>query len=559
MLVWGFSMDDDLLEDFISDTSERLASLAADILRLEKNPQDSDAVSRIFRLVHNMKANCGILGLKRLEKLGHHAENVLGRCQGGRMLLTPAAVTLILQSHDRIAAALAALAETGREPPGDDTALLDALDRAAQQLQPPPTTLAFTQAAEEAGAKSLRVGVDTLEYIMAMLGELVLARNQLHEAAPKQLRDPLQRLDHALSRLQDGVMRARMQPVGGLWARLPRLVRDISIDLNRKIRLETGGADTEIDRQVLELVRDPIMHLVRNAAGHGIEPPAARVIAGKPPEGVVRVTAHHEGGQVVVEVADDGRGLDPAVIARAALEKGIVKQEMLDAMRDVDKIRLAFSPGFSTTDEVTALSGRGMGLDVVKTNIERIGGSVEVESQPGKGALFTMRIPLTLAILPALVAAVDGAWYAFPRNMVRQVLRLKKNGPYTIERDGKGRWLRLRDASVPLVSLQEVCGDDARAAKSLKPYVILLGHENARYGVIVDDIRDARDIVVKPLPRALGRNALFSGAALMGAGRVVLIADPTGIARAAGLPTTGIDTAGIGMAGIDMAETGGVA
>ena len=343
----------------------------------------------------------------------------------------------------------------------------------------------------------------------------------------------MQRMDKTVSALQQSMLKARMQPVGNLWGKLPRLVRDIAIDLGKKIRIDMTGGSTEVDRQVLELIRDPLMHLLRNAADHGIEKPAVRVTKGKPPEGVIHLSARHEGGQVIIDVADDGRGLDETAILQKAVENKLIPATRARGMTPQQIQQLVFAPGFSTASEVTALSGRGVGMDVVRANIEKIGGTVELSSAAGKGAVVTMRIPLTLAIIPALVVKTDGERYAIPRNTIREVVALKRGGPHRIERINRAKFLDLRGQLVPLASLQTVFGADELAAKSLNPFVIILNAGSGVFGIICDGISVAEEIVVKPLSPALRRLRLFSGNAVLGDGGVVLILDPSGIAREA--------------------------
>ncbi|HYD19072.1 MAG TPA: Hpt domain-containing protein, partial [Patescibacteria group bacterium] len=313
------------MQEFLTQTSESLTAIDNDLVRLEKNPNDSELIGRVFRLVHTVKGNCGFLGLARLENITHHAENVLGQYRTGALPVTQDSVSLILRSLDCIRGIVDGIARTGQEPSGEDGTLIEQLDRAAAAKTPAPApAAAFQSAAEENNAKSLRVNLDTLENIMTLVGELVLARNQLLPHMSPAISAPLQRLDKTVTDIQQSVLKVRMQPVGNVWGKFPRLVRDIAIDLKKKIRLEVAGGEAELDRQVLELIRDPLTHLLRNAADHGIESPAERVTKGKPPEGTIRVAARQEGGQVIIDVSDDGRGLDEAAIRRRAVELGLV-------------------------------------------------------------------------------------------------------------------------------------------------------------------------------------------------------------------------------------------
>lgn len=527
---------DELMQEFLTDTTEKLNALDLDLVRLEKKPNDADLIGRIFRLVHTVKGNCGFLGLPRLENVTHHAESVLSQYRAGTVPVTTDSVSLILQSLDRIKGIVGGIAETGHEPPGEDKALIELLDmEAASKKSPPEAVSAFSAAMDDVSAKSLRISVETLEDMMTLMGELVLARNQLLPHMTPDSKPAMQRLDKTVSALQQSMLQARMQPVGNLWGKLPRLVRDIAIDLGKKIRIDMAGGSTEVDRQVLELIRDPLTHLIRNAAGHGIEKPALRVTKGKSPEGVIRLSARHEGGQVIIDVADDGRGLDEAAILQKAVENGLVPVARARSLTPLQIQQLVFAPGFSTAAEVTALSGRGVGMDVVRANIEKIGGAVELSSVSGKGASVTMRIPLTLAIIPALIVTSDGQRFAMPRNTVREVVALKRGGTHRIQRINRAKFLNLRDQMIPLVSLQTVFGADELAAKALNPLVVVLQAGSGVFGVICDSVAAAEEIVVKPLSPALRRLRLFSGNAVLGDGGVVLILDPSGVAREAAI------------------------
>jgi two-component system, chemotaxis family, sensor kinase CheA len=415
---------DDLLADFLTETNESLAELDVALVRLEQSPGDQQTLSLIFRLVHTIKGTCGFLGLPRLERVAHAGENVLVRVRDGALAATPEVVTAVLAGIDCIKAIVAGLAASGAEPAGDDSALIAALNAtadgsaptvpAAETAEPAPHTLhepaepaaapAPDTASEPAGgAQTIRVGVDVLEDLMTLVSELVLTRNQLLQLARTRenaaFTVPLQRLSHITSDLQEGVMKTRMQPIGNAWNKLPRLVRELGRDLGKRIELVMLGAETELDRQVLELIKDPLTHMVRNSGDHGLERPEERRAAGKPETGQIRLNAYHEGGHIIIEVSDDGAGLPVDKIRAKALSRGLATEAELATMSDVQVQRFIFRPGFSTAAEVTAVSGRGVGMDVVKTNIERIGGTIDLRSAAGQGTSFTIKIPLTLAIV----------------------------------------------------------------------------------------------------------------------------------------------------------------
>ncbi|SUE44710.1 chemotaxis protein CheA [Roseomonas gilardii] len=448
---------DELLADFLTETNEGLVALDDALLRLERTPEDRQTLSEIFRLVHTIKGTCGFLGLPRLERVTHAAENLLGRYRDGQLPVTSPGVTLILSALDRVKLIVADIAGTGAELEGDDTALLHALDEAyagrlaeapeaaapPAPVQPPPEPAVPTRAAAPpaeapeaapvAQQQTIRVSVEVLEELMVLVSELVLTRNQLLQSVRGRddatLSVPLQRLSHITSDLQEGVMKTRMQPIGNAWQKLPRLVRDLSHELGKRIELEMRGAETELDRQVLEMIRDPLTHMVRNSADHGLEDAAQRRAAGKPETGRILLNAYHEGGHIVMEVGDDGRGLALERIRAKALSQGLATEAELAAMGERDVQRLIFHPGFSTAAAVTAVSGRGVGMDVVKTNIERIGGTVEVHSREGKGSTFVVKIPLTLAIVSALVVQAGSERFAIPQIGVLELVRVGAAAP----------------------------------------------------------------------------------------------------------------------------------
>ena len=327
-------------------------------------------------------------------------------------------------------------------------------------------------------------------------------------------------------------MRTRMQPIDNVWAKLPRVVRDLSSQLGRKVRLELEGGDTELDRTLLEAVKDPLTHLVRNAIDHGLEPPEQRIAAGKPETGVLHLRAAHEGGQILVEIADDGKGIDPVVIGNKAVANGIITEAQRDQMSVADLQRLVFLPGFSTAAAVTKVSGRGVGLDVVTNNIERIGGSIDVDSTPGVGTAWRLRIPLTLAIVPALTVLCAGQRYAIPQVNLLELVRLdaeRRNGG--LEEIGDAKVYRLRDALLPVIHLADVLGINATSEETGQPVIAVLESDGRRFGLVVDRVLDTEEIVVKPLSGALKEIGFYAGATILGDGRVSLILDVQSLAR----------------------------
>ncbi|MFP4271191.1 MAG: chemotaxis protein CheW, partial [Alphaproteobacteria bacterium] len=358
---------------------------------------------------------------------------------------------------------------------------------------------------------------------------LVLTRNQLlqmvRSEGDSRFKAPLQRLSHITSELQEGVMKTRMQPIGNAWAKLPRLIRDLGRDLGKTIELEMRGAETELDRQVLELIKDPLTHMVRNAADHGIETAEERRKLGKPEHGKVTLNAFHEGGQIIIEIADDGRGLDATKIAKKALAQGLASGEELAGLSPSQILNFIFRPGFSTAAEVSAVSGRGVGMDVVKTNIEKIGGHVELSSQPGRGTKLTIKIPLTLAIVAALIVEAGGERFAIPQIGVVELVRAGGDSDHKIEIIDDAPILRLRDRLLPLVRLTALLGLDAAGAGFEAAYVVVSQVGSARFGLVVDKVFDTEEIVVKPVAPILRSVSCFSGNTILGDGSVVMILD----------------------------------
>lgn len=578
---------DELLQEFLGETGEHLDTVDRELVRFEQEPNNGDILRNIFRLVHTVKGTCGFIGLPRLEALTHAAESVIGQFRDGASV-SSTAVTAILETIDRIKEIMAELAEKGQEPPGHDAQLIDELrglaDRARAELaereaQPPldPVAAYLARSAETrsagsgagaademdlvfraapspldqpgqahgeaardakaAGPATLRVNVDTLEHLMTMVSELVLTRNQLLEIARRQedagLKGPLQRLSLITAELQDGVMKTRMQPIGNAWSKLPRIVRDLSTDLGKKIELVLEGADTELDRQILDLIKDPLIHMVRNCADHAIEEPQERTALGKPETGTIRVSAYHEGGSVTIAITDDGRGMDVARIRRKAVQRGLVTEAEAERMNEAQILRFIFHPGFSTSETITAISGRGVGMDVVKVNVDAIGGMIDITSIAGAGTTITIKIPLTLAIVSALIVASEGQRFAIPQVVVRELVRVKTAGEHRIEHINGAPVLRLRERLLPIIALAGVISG-AGAAAAHDGFIVVTQVGERQFGILVESVFHTEEIVVKPMSTRLRHIPLFSGNTILGDGAVVLIIDPNGVARLVG-------------------------
>lgn len=561
---------DELLHDFLAETSEHIEAASSQLVQFETDPTNAATVASIFRLVHTIKGTCGFLGLDRLEAIAHAAEATISRLRDGHAA-TPELVTSVLAAVDRIKLILGGIEADAAEPPGDDADLIGELqsyvepedlvaepdlapfaatpDRAAPAL---PAAHAPARGADptapdtverERRSETIRVEVTTLERIMVLVSELVLTRNQLLELhrnkEDEAAKAPLQRLSSLTSDLQDSVMRARMQPLSRLFARLPRLVRELSVDLKKKLTLVVEGGDTELDRQLIEVVRDPLTHILRNAADHGIEAPEERIAAGKAASGTIRISASHEAGYIAVSVADDGRGLDVERIKAKALARGLIGAADAETLDTEALFRFIFLPEFSTATKVTSISGRGVGLDVVRENIETIGGSIAVTSSLGKGTSFDIKIPLTLAIAPALIVEAAGHRFALPQQSVIEAVGFGVGSSHRIEHVQNATVLRVREQILPVVDLRRTFElGEAASIDDVPGLAVIMRFGAHSYGILVDAVADVQEIVVKPLGASLAHLFVFSGHTILGDGSVVLILDPAGLARTLGLTQT---------------------
>jgi two-component system chemotaxis sensor kinase CheA len=403
------------------------------------------------------------------------------------------------------------------------------------------STPADTEMAEgdKVANQSIRVNVDTLEHLMTMVSELVLTRNQLLEISRRnedtEFKVPLQRLSNVTAELQEGVMKTRMQPIGNAWQKLPRIVRDLSGELGKQIELEMHGADTELDRQVLDLIKDPLTHMVRNSADHGLETPAERAAAGKGEQGTIRLSAYHEGGHIIICIADNGRGLNTDRIKAKALQNGLVSEADLEKMSEAQIHKFIFAPGFSTAAAVTSVSGRGVGMDVVRTNIDQIGGTIDIKSVAGEGTSVTIKIPLTLAIVSALIVEAAGDRFAIPQLSVVELVRARANSEHRIERIKDTAVLRLRNKLLPLIHLKKLLKiDDGSTSDPENGFIVVTQVGSQTFGIVVDGVFHTEEIVVKPMSTKLRHIDMFSGNTILGDGAVIMIIDPNGIAKALG-------------------------
>ncbi|MEL6347922.1 MAG: chemotaxis protein CheW [Myxococcota bacterium] len=564
---------DEIIREFLIESFDSLDQLDQDMVTLEQQPTDTELISRIFRNLHTIKGACGYLGFEKLERVSHAGENLLGRLRDGSMSVDGDIIDTLLSVNDAIRLLLTESEKTGEEGEFDPSAIVT---RIQAQLQSEGTAPAAAEGASSPSASSgdpaappkakvpkkkaarptdsgssivnssIRVDVRLLDELMNLVGELVLARNQLlqhtNHIEDSAIHSTGQRLSHITTELQARIMKTRMQPIGNAWHKLPRLVRDTAALCDKQVELSMSGQDTELDRTILEAIRDPLTHIVRNAIDHGIETPTERNASAKSPAGQLQLRAYHEGGQVNIVIADDGGGINLEKVRVRARERGLVSAETLNRMNDHDVTQLIFHPGFSTAEKITNVSGRGVGMDVVRTNIEKIGGQVEVETRSGKGTSVKIRIPLTLAIIPALIITCHAQRFALPQVSLDELVRLEGDAARrSIEHIHGVPVYRLRGQLLPIVYLRKTLTRPP-VPKPENPddeelNIVVLRCGDLRYGLVVDAILDTEEIVVKPLSSTLKGLEVYAGATIMGDGRVALILDAPGLASFAGLST----------------------
>lgn len=652
--------ESEIVKDFLVESYENLDRLDRDLVGLEKNPHDPDALAGVFRTIHTIKGTCGFLGFNKLEKVAHVGENLLTRLRDGQLTLNPDRTTALLGMVDAVRQILKEIESTGQDGENDYPELRETLTRLqtpvagdaagltagtaqtsppigakaaektalspspkkeeplprSEDAVPPPAEphaksrkkgddsqrkptkgriggllvergaiqaehLAQALQEQEKGDRrrvgeilvssglakqedvlaaqhiletksrdtppeTIRVGVNLLDKLMTLVGELVLARNQLLQISntveDTGLHAVSQRMNLIATELQEEVMKTRMQPIGNVWSQFPRTVRDVALGCGKEVGIEMEGKETELDKTIIEAIKDPLTHLVRNSVDHGIELPEDRVKAGKNRTGRLILRAFHEGGQVNIEITDDGAGLNAERIRKKALDRGVIAPEQAARMTEREIFNLIFLPGFSTAEKVTNVSGRGVGMDVVKTNVERIGGNVDVQSTPGHGTTVRVKIPLTLAIIPALVVTCGGDRYAIPQVSLLELVRLEADEVRKgIELVHGAPVYRLRGRLLPLVYLSRELKLSAGADSTVKNdgavNIVVLQADERQFGLVVDQINDTEEIVVKPLRQQLKSVKTFAGSSIMGDGKVALILDVLGLAQRASVVT----------------------
>ncbi|WP_308517159.1 chemotaxis protein CheA [Sphingomonas flavescens] len=532
---------DDLIADFVAECREMLEALGGEIVAWEAQPDDRARLDSIFRFVHTVKGNCGFFEFPRLEALSHAAEDALADVRAGRRHPDGALVSAVLAVIDRIGEMVAAI-EAGEElPAGDDSALIASLERGAEGAAAAPVAAPALEGATKASAapRTIRLSVELLDRVMSTVSDMVLARNELARRLRESASDvpvdgAFERLSSIIAEMRDAITRTRMQRIENLFVGLPRMVRDLSAELGKQVLIDIEGGDVELDREMIEMIRDPLTHIIRNAVDHGIEAPSDRLKAGKREIGILAVSARQSGNQILIDIHDDGRGIDGKKLVEKAIASGAVAKDDAAQLSHREQLALIFEAGLSTAKQVTAISGRGVGMDVVRSNIERIGGIVEVDSRLGEGTRMTLRVPLTLTIIPALTVSIAGQHFAIPRSAIEEIVRANGES-VTLEHLGGAGVATIRGRRVPEVSLATILGLDSDVAEADRTLVVLRPAGGDVYALSVDRIHDHEELVVKPAAPGIMATGLYAGTTLADDGSPILLMDPAGLAEVGGI------------------------
>ncbi|WP_294243658.1 chemotaxis protein CheW [uncultured Sphingomonas sp.] len=524
---------DDLLQEFIAETRETLEALSSEIVAWEAAPGDRARLDAIFRFVHTVKGSCGFLDLPRLAKLSHAAEDVLAAARDGQRMPDTALVDAVLAIVDRIGAVVEGIAADVVLDDSDDDALIAALTRVEEPVVPAPA--ARVAAAPRAAPRSIRLNVDLLDRMMSGMSDMVLARNELARRLRDDVLDPrveaaLDQLSLTVADMRDTVTRTRMQKIDGLFSALPRMVRDTAAELGKAVTLRIEGSDVDLDREMIEMMRDPLVHIIRNAIDHGIEPPARRRSLGKPPTGQICITARQSGNQILIEIEDDGAGIDVARIAAKAIQNDVRSAAEVAGMSPAEKLKLVFEPGLSSRDTVSAVSGRGVGMDVVRANIEHVGGRIALDNRPGRGLVITIQVPLTLSIMSTLIVAVADQRFAIARQAVEEIVKVRGE-QVRIDPVGDIRVATVRGRRLPMLPL----GSFLEIGQGDPSTLVIVSTRDGDYALGVDDVLDTEEVVVKPAAPAVMGSGLYAGQTLPDSGLPMLLLDSGGLAQAAGL------------------------
>ncbi|MFZ4378344.1 MAG: chemotaxis protein CheW [Polynucleobacter sp.] len=583
--------NDQILDEFLLEAGEIFDQLDLDFVQLEQTPEDKKLIGNIFRAMHTLKGSSGFFAFHRLEKVAHAGESLLSKLRDGAFTLNEEMTDVLLETSDRLRAIVDGVQKQRREPEGDDSALIQNLKfltdggtgvtktvSAPSAAPVSPAVEVVIESAPQAIAEKMleadianleqdvlevvkdvaidaavneaesskelaapvKVSVELLDKLMNLVSEMVLARNRLLSFARTSgdlaFNNTVRRIDTVTLELQERMMKTRMQPISQVWSKFPRLVRDIAQDCGKKVELVQIGAETELDRTLLEGIRDPLVHIIRNSVDHGIELPADRLAKGKSEQGTVKLRAFHENGMVVIEIADDGAGIDIPLVRQKAIQLGLVTAERAAKLTEREIIDFIYLPGFSTKAEITNLSGRGVGMDVVRTNIHEIGGTVDIATS-AQGTRLRLSIPLTLAIMPAVFVRCKQYSYAIPQVNVIEMLRYEpREGVPGVEDFYGVPVFRLRDKLIPLVFLNyELKVDDVLPPVDQTLNIVIVQAAGIRFGLVVDEVLYMQEVVVKSVGPLLKGTPVYSGSTILGDGRVALIFDINAIAVRSGI------------------------
>jgi two-component system chemotaxis sensor kinase CheA len=521
---------DDLLQEFVSETRETLDELAGEIVAWESNPADRARLDAIFRFVHTVKGSCGFLDLPRLARLSHAAEDVLAALRDGTRAPTTALVNAVLAIVDRIGELVEAIDSGAALDDSSEELLIAALAEDAA-----PATPVAQPSLQRGASRSIRLNVDLLDRMMSGMSDMVLARNELARRMREANLDPrteaaLERLSATVAEMRDTVTRTRMQRIEALFAALPRMVRDTGAEAGKQVLLAIDGGDVELDREMIEMLRDPLTHIVRNAIDHGIEAPEARRAIGKADAGRLTVCARQSGNQIVVEIGDDGAGIDVARVVAKAVRAGLCTQAGAASLSEAERLDFIFAPGLSSRDDVTSLSGRGVGMDVVRSNIEQIGGRVALTNMPGRGLTIAIHVPLTLSILSTVVVGAGPQRFALPRQSVEEIVSAR-SAAVRLDHIGDAATVSVRGQRLPLVSLAAVLG----VGEATPAMLAIIATRYGRYALGIDTVLDTEELVIKPAAPTVMACGLYAGQTLPDSGLPMLLLDAAGVAAAAGL------------------------
>ncbi|HSQ96550.1 MAG TPA: chemotaxis protein CheA [Croceibacterium sp.] len=532
---------DDLLAEFVAESRDMLEALSGEIVAWEADPADRARLDAIFRFVHTVKGNCGFFEFPRLEALSHAAEDALADVRAGRRQADQGLVTSVLAVIDRIAEIVATIGDGREQADSDDAPLIAALDGSTDDGAAAPATAASSpaQRRQSATPRTIRLPVDLLDRVMSGVSDMAVARNDLARRLAQHdgetgLEAPFNRLSAILADLREAITRIRMQRIETLFSGFPRMVRDLSHELGKQVMVEIESGDVEIDREMIEVVRDPLVHLIRNAVDHGIETPAERQAAGKREIGMLQISARQTGSEIRIGIVDDGKGIDGDKLVEKAITAGILTADEAKLLTMRERNALICEPGLSTAKEVTSVSGRGVGMDVVRANIEKIGGSLLIDSTPGSGTRMMLNVPLTLSIVPSLTIGVGRQTFAIPRSYVEEIVRASSE-----EMDraliGGREFITVRGQRIACVGLDEILGVESTCPREARLYVLIRLVGGDLFGLAVDAIHNHEELVVKPIAPVLMACGFYVGTTQLDDGSPIPMLDVSGVARSAGM------------------------